>query len=663
MDYKYFAQETSENLPSEILKRVEDYHDYLQTSGRLKLWKRSYNYYYKPTMHGSRLGKSGEQSEYTTMDVNHYRNLLLHLKTMTTQQRPAFEPRATNTDYKSQAQTILAAGLLDYYMREKRLERIMKSAVEHSLVFGEGFIRTEWDTSLGEIYDVGPDDTPLRQGDIRYTNFIPLNVARDFTKHTAENHDWYILVDYKNKYTLAAKYPELGDKIVDLPSISELENHYSVGIDYDCESDDIPVYEFYHAPTDALPNGRMMVCLSDDVVLLDGDLPYSHLPVYRIAPDDEIESVFGYTVAYDLLPVQEAIDGLYSTVVTNQSTFGVQNIAIPMGHNLSVTQVSGGLNLIEYDSKLGKPEALNLTSTPPEIFNFIVQLEHLAETLSGVNSVARGNPEASLKSGAALALVQSMAIQFSIGLQQSYIALLEDVGTATINILRDYASTPRVAVVAGKSQRSLVNEFTGNDLDLVNRVTVDMGNALSRTTAGKVQLAENLLQNGLIKTPEEYIMVLSTGKLEPAIEGQQAELLNIKAENEELAAGNNVPVMITDEHKIHIQEHKAILASPEARRNPELINLVTHHLQEHIDALSNPANQAVLAVLGQQGLPPQQVNMGDPNVQGKGPNAQVLDAINPVTGEAARVNMPNMPTNPLTGERADPLAEPDLETL
>ena len=51
------------------------------------------------------------------------------------------------------------------------------------------------------------------------------------------------------------------------------------------------------------------------------------------------------------------------------------------------------------------------------------------ETLSGVNSVARGNPEASLQSGTALAMVQSQALQFMSGLQQSYIQLIEDVGT------------------------------------------------------------------------------------------------------------------------------------------------------------------------------------------------------------------------------------------
>lgn len=646
----YFALLPVDQIASELMKKVDKYNEYLQTSGRMRLWARSYNYYYGPALQGSKLNPTGQQGEFTSISVNHYRNLLTHLKTMTTSQRPAFEPRATNTDYKSQAQTILASGLLDYYLREKKLERVLKQAVEHALLFGEGFVLTGWDTSLGEVYSIDPETArAIREGDIDYKNFLPMQVVRDYTKDNATSDDWYILVTRENRHTLIAKYPELADRIQALPSYVDYEKKLRFSTLIDDDTDDVAVYQFYHRATAAVSEGRVIQFCGSDVVLLDGPLPYKQLPIYRISPDDQVGSCFGYTVGFDLLPVMEAVDRLYSTVITNQSTFGVQNIALPKGHDLSVTSLAGGLNLIEYDSKLGAPSALNLTATPPEIFNFIGQLEKLAETLSGVNSVARGNPEASLKSGSALALVQSQAIQFAIGLQQSYASLMEDLGTATINILRDFASVPRVAVIAGKSQRSLMKQFTGDDLDMINRVVVDMGNPLARSTAGKTQLAENLLANNLITNAEQYIQVMSTGRLEPVIEGTQAELLNIKAENETLAMGEQVPVILTDKHLVHINEHRAILASPEARRQPELIAVVLDHIQQHMDILQDPAMAAVLGALGQQSLAPQ------PSPSPVGPEAstpELLDTTNPLTGEAAEVNMPNMPANPLTGERA-----------
>lgn len=637
----YWAEKPIDEIGYEILARCEDYAEHLKTSGRYYLWKRSYQAYYKQLQSGGKLNRTGEQGEFTAINVNHYRNLLLHLKTMITQSRPAMEPRATNSDYKSQAQTILAGGLLEYYQREKRLERTLKQAVELALVFGEGFISTTWDTTLGEVFDVDENGQEIRDGDIKYRLHSPLDVARDYTKETSQDHDWVIVREFRNRYALAKQHPDLADKILAIPSKVEEDRTMKMRFFLADDTDDVAVYILYHKQNPVLPEGRMVECLDPDCVIFDGPIPYRSIPVKRIGAEEQVGSPFGYSIGFDLLPIQEAIDALYSTVVTNQSTFGVQNILVPKGSGVSVDQIAGGLNIMEYDSKMGIPQPLNLTNTPPEVFNFIGQLENLQQTISGVNSVARGNPEANLKSGAALALVQSMAIQFSQSLQQSYVELLEDVGTDTINLLRDFAKTPRIAMIAGKSNRPIMKEFTGDDLDQINRVTVDIGNPLSKTTAGRVNLAETLIQNGMVENADQYLQVISTGRLDPVIEGKQAEMLNIRAENEALAAGQEAIAVVTDNHAMHILEHKVVLASPEARRNPQLVEAVTAHLMEHITFLKT-TDPVLLQLMGQQ----PQAQMQQAPAMGASP-APMMDATNPVTQEAAQVNMPNMPQSPI----------------
>lgn len=638
----YWASVPAKEIADNILDKVEKYYDYLTTSGRLDLMKRSRSYYYRPRLNGGRLNPAGQQGELTSLSVNHYRNLLLHLETMTVQQRAAFEPRATNSDVKSQSQVILAAGLLDYYMREKKLERNIKQAVKDGLVFGEAFVRAEWDATSGEKYGQTETGATVYQGDMRYTNYTPLDVIRDFTKQSAGQDDWHILRDFQNKYTLAAKFPDLAEEILndssDMLKLIASTTLSSIALE---DSDNISVYTLIHKPTPAQPEGRFTTCLDNGTVMQDGPIPYKETHVYRIAPDEETGTIFGYTVGYDLLPVQESIDILYSTVITNQSTFGVQNILVPKGHDLSTAQMSGGLNVMEYDSKTGKPEAFNLTSTPPEIFNFIGQLERLAETLSGVNSVARGNPEASLKSGAALALVQSMAIQFSMGLQQSYAQLVEDLGTGTINILKDFAAVPRVAAIAGKSNRPLMKEFRGEDLSAINRVTVDMGNPMTRTTAGKVNLADAYLEKGFIDNPDQYLQVVTTGRLEPIIEGKQAQLLLMKGENEKLAEGIAQRVLATDNHPKHILEHSTVLSNPEIRQDPNspIVAVTLAHIQEHIAMMKDPMIQQLSAILHQEPLPPGPV----PQDGGVG---QMLNGAPPVVQQAQGVNLPNMPAPP-----------------
>lgn len=642
---QYWASAPSNEIADRILDKVEDYYEYCSQSGRLDLWRRSWSYYYRARVNGGMLSPAGQQGELTTLAINDYRNLLLHLENMTTQQPAVFEPVAANSDVESQSQVILSAGLLDYYMREKRLNRNVKRAVKESLIFGEGFVQDDWDATLGKSYGMTPAGTPAYEGDVKYSNYTPFDCIRDFTQLSAEGaKDWQILRDFKNKFDLAAKFPDLKEQIVS-DSSDFLEMWRTTTLDYLWleESDNIAVYKLLHKRTPALPQGRYALVLDNGTVLMDGPIPYKDgTHVHRISPDEEEGSIFGYTTGFDLLPVQEAKDILTSTAITNQATFGVQNVLVPKGHDLSTSQLSGGLNVMECDFAKGKPESLNLTQTPAELFNFMEYLDRKDETISGVNSVARGNPEASLKSGAALALVQSMAVQFSMGLQQSYAELIEDLGTSTIQLLQQFAAVPRIAEIAGKSNRPLMREFKGSDLSLINRVHVDMGNPLTKTTSGKVNLADTYLEHGMVENPDQYLQVVTTGRLEPLIEGKQADILLIKGENEQLSDGKPQRALITDNHAKHILEHKTVLANPEIRSNPNdpIVQNALAHIQEHLMYAQSPGYQVIAAMLGHQVMTP----MVQP--QPGGGAGGMLNNAPPVVQQAQGVNPPSMPNPP-----------------
>ena len=75
------------------------------------------------------------------------------------------------------------------------------------------------------------------------------------------------------------------------------------------------------------------------------------------------------------------------------------------------------------------PQGINFAKTPKEFFNFRDVLSQSMEQLSGVNSVARGQPEASLRTGEALKVLDSKAVQAGTSLLQSYYDSIEEVGT------------------------------------------------------------------------------------------------------------------------------------------------------------------------------------------------------------------------------------------
>ena len=232
-----------------------------------------------------------------------------------------------------------------------------------------------------------------------------------------------------------------------------------------------------------MPEGRYMLFISNDIVLLDMSLPYRTIPVFRLAPANIMGTPYGYSELFDAYPIQEALNQSMSTILTNQAAFGVQNVYVPRGADISYESIDGSMNIIEGNAK---PEAINLTQTPAEIFNFASMLQQLGETQVGVNSVTRGNPEASLRSGNSLALVQSMSLQFQSSFQRNYVKFLEDVGSTLIEILKDFAKTPKMVALVGKNKRPFLKEFTGDMISDIRRVIVDVGNPLSRTLAGRV---------------------------------------------------------------------------------------------------------------------------------------------------------------------------------
>jgi hypothetical protein len=327
-----------------------------------------------------------------------------------------------------------------------------------------------------------------------------------------------------------------------------------------------------------------------------------------------------------------------------------------------MSNLGGGLNIIE---GLEKPEVLQLLGTSPQSFQLITMLENLMETLSGINSVTRGNPEANLKSGTSLAMVQSMAVQFISGLQQQYVCLLEDVGTGLINILKDYATTPRVASIVGKSNKAYLKTFQSEDLQEVNRVIVDVGNPLAKTTAGRMEIAQQLMQ---MKPDEfsvsQFIQLINTGNLDVITDRSTKKLNQLEMENDRLMAGTPVKAFAFDDHIEHIKEHTSLLDDPDIRDNDELNAAVLQHIQEHVD-LSRNTDPAVQQALGHQVLPPLPPPPGPvdaqgnplPPDQGAGPQVPGAPQAGPVLNQGPggipqqpQPNIPNLPNPPKGAE-------------
>jgi hypothetical protein len=679
----------------------------------------------------------GDEEERVQLRVNHYRSIHQGLLASGGQERPAFDVRALSSDHEAMQQAPLAKGIIDGYFRTARLETICKETDRSSLILGEGFTALRWNTSLGrvtqwakrpqynddgepmtemverpaepemvEVFAVDEDgeeytkmvpdpdapdlppllveqpmmeDYPVREGDVDAQTFAPIEVVRDLD---APQHamTWCILPYRENAWELAAKYPERKRQIL----AQRLQNRWPKSACDDGEwerpaigDDSITVWYLYHLPTDAMPRGRHAIVAGDEV-LYDDVMPFSEVPVYEMIPEREMRTASGYSPTFDLLCLQAAYDAVFDVMISQHVAVGTQNIIAPKGTDVDASMIARGLGLIEYEPIPnvpggGKPEPLQLLAISADSYKLEEILKRLMETLSGINSTVRGEPPASLKSGTSLAFISSLATAFNSNFQGARVMHLERVATGLIKILQVFADTKRIAETVGRANRATLKEWSSESISGIQRVAIEIGNPILDNATGKMDLANSMLQSGIIKSPEMMLQIVTTGRLEPVFGGALKAQENLLRENDLLADGKPVTVLSLDDHAIHIREHRGIADSQEVRNNPQLLANVMKHIGEHEQAWATmPQTFAILSGQSIQPPPPLIPPGGGPVGAGtaapppeegapppKGPpptgNGAGVERAKPmgqdIEAPAGGPQMPLMPKNPQTGER------------
>lgn len=656
----YWAAAPTAEAAQELWTRIDRWFDHVNSNGRLKLWRTVIDAYYAGARSGGEIGEAGEQGESLTIKVNHLRNIAENIVVMVTGSRPQFEPKATNSDHASSRQAQAAAGLLEAALREKGLEDVAIKATRYSVQAGEGWATATWNVNAGKAIGKHPDTGEIRRtGDLEYRAVHPLDVARDVTKDDPNAHVWFAVRRWRNAFDVASERPELADKILSIPRRGHGDLRHVEIVPRDATrdlSDDVAEWHFWHADTPSLPGGRYMVLLSADVVTFDGPLPYDRLPVHRLSAEDETGSGHGNSTLFDILAPQHAINAIKSSVLTNIEGHAPGTIWFKAGANVTVEQTTGGMKIVKGGTE--PPVPLKLLDIPSVVPETEQQLVRDIEITSGVNAVRRGNPEAvggKDMSGAAMALIDAKFVEFSAGIQRGYTSFMEAIATATIGIFKRYATAPQTIMMVGKSKRAYMAERTGADVQAVERVSVDLGSPLMRTASGRFNLVTLLAKDlGLIKTPEQILQVLATGRLDPVLEGPAKAMDLIRAENEALEEGKPVVALRTDPPLLHIQEHLVVLSSPEARENGALVEAVLMHVDEHLTHWMDPMNGPFYAAIGTPPPPMPMVPPGMPPDPEGGVEPMPGGEAAPMPGGAEMPGPagPQMPVNPATGERA-----------
>jgi hypothetical protein len=612
LDQNYYASDTTEKASRKIMEIVRFQQQKMFSSvGIANVWNRNTEVYYRNSLIDI-LNFTGEQGELIGMSVPQARSLVRQMISIITKQKLQFAAKMRSRDYTAFGNGQIAESLANQLVKDQSLNEKIDRLAELTYLHGQCFWHVTWDSDSGRRVDNGME-APAMSGDVNIQVASAKYVYYDWNEEDWNNLHCVTVAKRMNRWDLIAQHPEMEDELRKIPNFNRILNGFTTTIasfdDTLTRTDDlILVYYYYHKPTPAVPQGRMVILCSEKCVLYDGANVYECLPVIACIPEKLDDFLLGYPQFSNLAPLQEMLDINFSTMATNQSAFGVQSVLNPRGSNIDITEIYG-MRWIDYTPQGndggGKPEALQLTRSAPEIMDGIkIYIDNLG-TLANINSALRGTPPPGVTAGNAIATLTANSIEFFSSFSKAIFASIEQAITLAVKFYKMLGAEEQLTVVSD-GNISYLKEFKASDLREFDRVSLEITNPLMNTIAGRRDQAEILLNKGLIKDIGDYFMVLEGEPPKRLWNAELNESALIQKENDDLTKGIPCPVLYTDNHALHIEKHKDILRNPEIRRNGN-IQEILNHMEQHEQFISQQQQAMMPQQPGQPPPPPSDV--------------------------------------------------------
>src|ERR1700692_4088406 len=99
-DY-YFANAPLDKIGTALADRVENYYIFLNATGFMNLWRRSFAFFYNSARLGGRINPVGKKLELQSISMDDYPNLLRNILVLTTANIPSMQTVCANQEEKT----------------------------------------------------------------------------------------------------------------------------------------------------------------------------------------------------------------------------------------------------------------------------------------------------------------------------------------------------------------------------------------------------------------------------------------------------------------------------------------------------------------------------------------------------------------------------------
>lgn len=449
-----------------------------------------------------------------------------------TKTKPVIHAVPSNATERASRGARIAERLHEHWWRELNLNTKRNEAWSWAQIGGQGWWKIGWDFNAGKTmtYTVAPDGSPIigdkieelfqesllsqgiepieavvSLGEIRVDVLPPNDVVLD-----PSPSDY---IDCQYAYCIHRLSPD------------EVYNRWKVWIKPDSvatDSDSSPytydetfskdlvtIYIGYFRKNSVMPKGKYIVFAANhDTFLYQGDWPYpfDEIPLVKFPGLQIPGCVYDRAVVSDARPLQQEFNRSISQIIEYKNLNIVPQWIAPAG-SMMRNRMTGEPGVIYFYNATSvgggnKPEALQLGSLPPYIFeNLNFTLQRMRDIFQ-IADVSQGTLPPNLEAGVAIDLLQEVAIdQLEPQIQQGESALAR-AGTMMLAFAQEYYDEPRIAKLYG-SGLNQIKAFSKADIKDVD-IYVEAGSGIPRTRAGRQMRIKGMIDSGLIRPDQAW---------------------------------------------------------------------------------------------------------------------------------------------------------------
>ena len=590
---------------------------------------------FTPSSFESSLGSDGEVGEYVKVIINQARTVGQQYISLLTRQRLYWEAITDINSASVIQDTRLAKGIANAVTERERMQQKMYAAVEKTFVYGASFISSTWRTDKGYPYSFSQEENKLSySGDVVIKVHDVSDCVYDWSIEEWDDLPWVCIRTIQNRYDVIATHKDLESELMAAPSARSEKRmipRFNILSSFD-NPDMIFVWEFYLKPCPSVPKGRMVIYVTPDCILADDDNLYECIPVEPLIFSKVQGTGLGYPNLSTMLPAQEIMDGVISTIASNVRAFATQNIIMPSDSDIDPIQITEGMNVLRYTPvpgvpNGGEPKVLDLLNIPAELFNFANMMNSQIGDLSSLSSTVRGNPPTGVTAGNAIATLTANATEFLSQAQGEYSLCVQKIMSHALNAYKRFATVEQTTEISGESGVGFVKTWSNTDLKHIKGIKLRQSNSVMDSLAGRLQVADNLLAQQLI-TAGQYVKIQSGAPIDSIFQDQFTEELAVQAEVEAILENKPIIPILTDDHPKFIIAYQKLLYNPAVRANSQItgdimklmetrINLELQfqqnfELYEMIRKVPSPARQQQMAMTAAPKTPSPGATMRQP---------------------------------------------------